>query len=90
MNKIEFFWQTYLNLEKEAIDLSKYIFFTDEVLEKQGNDLVPKPCESQLKTFSPYIADLLVRCCIQIEAISKDIVLCKRREKGEVFKGSLL
>ena len=26
-----------------------------------------------MKTFSPYIADLLVRCCIQIEAISKEL-----------------
>ena len=86
MNKIEVFWQTYLNLEKEAIDLSKYIFFTDEVLEKQGNDLVPKPCESQLKTFSPYIADLLVRCCIQIEAISKELYYANGGKKEKSSK----
>lgn len=29
MEKSDIFWQTYLNLEKEAIELSKYIFFTD-------------------------------------------------------------
>lgn len=31
MKKSDIFWQTYLNLEKEAIEVSKYIFFTDEV-----------------------------------------------------------
>ena len=86
MNKIEVFWQTYLNLEKEAIDLSKYIFFTDEVLEKQGNEQVSKPCESQLRTFSPYIADLLVRCCIQIEAISKELYYANGGQKEKSSK----
>ena len=86
MNKIEVFWQTYLNLEKEAIDLSKYIFFTDEVLEKQGNEQVSKPCESQLRTFSPYIADLLVRCCIQIEAISKELYYANGGKKEKSSK----
>lgn len=28
---------------------------------------------SQLETFSPHIADLLVRCCVQIEALSKEL-----------------
>ena len=32
MKKSDIFWQTYLNLEKEVIEVSKYIFFTDEVL----------------------------------------------------------
>ena len=32
MKKSDIFWQTYLNLEKEAVEISKYIFFTDEVL----------------------------------------------------------
>ena len=73
MNKADIFWQTYLNLEKEAIEVSKYIFFTDEVLDKSENGLVARPCASQLETFSPYIADLLVRCCVQIEAISKEL-----------------
>ena len=26
MKKTDIFWQTYLNLEKEAIEVSKYIF----------------------------------------------------------------
>ena len=33
MQKSDIFLQTYLNLEKEVIEVSKYIFFTDEVLE---------------------------------------------------------
>lgn len=73
MKKSDIFWQTYLNLEKEAIELSKYIFFTDEVQISSKGNISVKPCPSQLETFSPYIADLLVRCCVQIEAISKEL-----------------
>lgn len=73
MKKSDIFWQTYLNLEKEAIEVSKYIFFTDEVLENNKSGIVIQSCDTQLKTFSPYIADLLVRCCVQIEAVSKEL-----------------
>lgn len=57
MNKSNVFWQAYLNLENELIEVSKYIFFT----------------EKQLDTFSPYIAELLVQCCVQIESIAKEL-----------------
>lgn len=73
MKKSDIFWQTYLNLEKEAIDLSKYIFFTDTKIVNSSNGTVTQSCDTQLETFSPYIADLLVRCCVQIEAISKEL-----------------
>lgn len=73
MKKSDIFWQTYLNLEKEAIDVSKYIFFTDEVLVNGKGGIVAQSCNTQLETFSPHIADLLVRCCVQIEAISKEL-----------------
>lgn len=73
MKKSDIFWQTYLNLEKEAIELSKYIFFTDEVKINYNGSIVVQSSNSQLETFSPYIADLLVRCCVQIEAISKEL-----------------
>lgn len=72
MNKSEMFWQTYLNLEKELLDISKYIYITDEI-----ND-------NQLKTYSPYIADLLVKTCIEIEAISKELYF---DFKGEKLRG---
>ena len=73
MKKSDIFWQTYLNLEKEAIEVSKYIFFTDEVLVNGKGGIVAQSCNTQLETFSPHIADLLVRCCVQIEAISKEL-----------------
>ncbi len=73
MKKSDIFWQTYLNLEKEAIEVSKYIFFTDEVLVNGKSGIVIQSCNTQLETFSPHIADLLVRCCVQIEAISKEL-----------------
>lgn len=73
MKKSDIFWQTYLNLEKEAIEVSKYIFFTDEVLVNGKGGIVAQSCNTQLDTFSPHIADLLVRCCVQIEAISKEL-----------------
>lgn len=73
MKKSDIFWQTYLNLEKEVIEVSKYIFFTDEVLVNDNNGIVAQFCKTQIETFSPHIADLLVRCCVQIEAISKEL-----------------
>lgn len=73
MKKSEMFWQTYLNLEREAIEVSKYIYFTDEVLVNSKGGIVAQSCSTQLETFSPHIADLLVRCCVQIEAISKEL-----------------
>lgn len=73
MKKSDIFWQTYLNLEREAIEVSKYIFFTDEVLVNSKGGVVTQSCSTQLQTFSPHIADLLVRCCVQIEAISKEL-----------------
>ena len=89
MKKSDIFWQTYLNLEKEAIEVSKYIFFTDEILVNSKGGIVAQPCSNQLETFSPHIADLLVRCCVQIEAISKEIYLdnggTKSRGDSNIF-----
>lgn len=73
MKKADIFWQTYLNLEKEAIEVSKYIFFTDEVLVNSGGGIIAQSCTTQLEAFSPRISDLLVRCCVQIEALSKEL-----------------
>lgn len=65
MNKSDIFWQTYLNLENSLVDLGKYVLISD-VSNSDG-------WRSQLDVFSPYIADLLVSCCVQIEAISKEL-----------------
>lgn len=80
--KTDMFWQTYLNLEKEAIDLSKYVYITDEVTVNSNGTLIHQTLNSQLETFSPYIADLLVRCCVQIEAISKELYFDNGGEKS--------
>lgn len=73
MKKSDIFWQTYLNLEKEVIEVSKYIFVTDELTKIENGVEKVCSCKSQLETFSPHIADLLVRTCVQIEAISKEL-----------------
>lgn len=73
MNKSDIFWQTYLNLEKEMIEVSRYIFITDELTICANGVETMQSCDTQLNTFSPHIADLLVRCCVQIEAISKEL-----------------
>ncbi len=51
------YWPVYKNLEKEFLTLANYIHFSDD----------------QLDTYSMYIADLIVRCAIEIEAISKEL-----------------
>ena len=73
MNKSELFWQTYLSLEKEAIELSKFIYITDVKKINGANGYMEETCRTQLDTFSPYLADLLIRCCVEIEAISKEL-----------------
>lgn len=73
MKKSDIFWQNYLSLEKEAIEVSQYIFITDEKVENCDGTERRVPCDSQLETYSPHIADLLVRCCVQIESVSKEL-----------------
>ena len=73
MNKSDIFWQTYLNLEKEMIEVSRYIFITDEITVRHNGTEATQSYDAQLNTFSPHLADLLVRCCVQIEAISKEL-----------------
>lgn len=73
MEKSNLFFQSYKNLENEVLNLTDYVFITDEITMCTKNGLVLQPCNSQLETFSPKIADLLVRCCVEIEAISKEL-----------------
>lgn len=51
------YWPVYKNLEKEFLKLADFIHFSDD----------------QLGMYSMYIADLIVRCAIEIEAISKEL-----------------
>lgn len=75
MDKASMFWQTYLNLESEILDLSKYIYITDTTtkIDNKTKKVKSVICENQLETYSNYIADLLIRCCVEIEAISKEL-----------------
>ena len=65
MDKSELFWQTYLNLENELLKVSNYIYFSDS--SRKG-----RPCH-HLEVYSPLIADLILRCGSEIEAISKEL-----------------
>lgn len=59
MSKLNLFWPVYKNLEKEFLQLADCIHFADD----------------QTKVYSMHIADLIVRCSIEIEAISKELYL---------------
>lgn len=54
---VNLFWPVYMNLETEALSLADKIHFSDE----------------QKGVYSVYIADLIVRCAIEIEALSKEL-----------------
>lgn len=51
------YWPVYKNLEREFLQLADYIHFSDD----------------QVNVYSMHIADLIVRCAIEIEAISKEL-----------------
>ena len=57
MSKLNLFWPVYKNLEKEFLNIADYIHFSDD----------------QTDVYSMHIADLIVRCSIEIEAISKEL-----------------
>ena len=82
MKKADLFWQTYLNIEKSFLDLSKIIFISDVKIVTHGGVATEEPYDGQLDTFSPYIADLLIQTCVQIEAISKELYYDIGGKKG--------
>lgn len=59
MNTTNLFWPVFKNIEKEIISLSNDIHFDDK----------------QLSIYSVKIAELLLRCVVEIEAISKAMYL---------------
>lgn len=59
MNQPNLYWSVYKNLEKEFLHLAEYIHFADD----------------QTKVYSMHIADLIVRCAIEIESIAKELYL---------------
>lgn len=54
---INLYWSVYKNLEKEVLELSNQVHFDD----------------NQLSIYSVKISELLIRCSVEIEAISKDL-----------------
>lgn len=75
MDKKNLTWQIYLGLEEEVINLSKYVLFSDTTTKydfhRKRVHTVDNP--HLLETYSPHIADLLVRCCVEIEALAKEL-----------------
>lgn len=59
MNAHNLYWPVYKNLEHEFLDLANYIHISDD----------------QTKIYSMHIADLIVRCAIEIEAIAKELYI---------------
>ena len=57
MSSPNLYWPVYKNLEEEFLKLAGYIHFSDD----------------QLGTYSMFIADLIVRCAVEIEALSKEL-----------------
>ena len=62
-SRIDMYMPVYEKIEKEIIELSSSIFFVDELA----------------KVYSLNIANLIIRCAIEIESLIKDIY---RKEKG--------
>ena len=59
-NRSNMFWTIYKKLEKDVIDLSYYIHFSDDENKDKSN---------QIWTYSNQIADLLIAVSIQIESL---------------------
>jgi hypothetical protein len=56
---INLYWPVYKNIEKEVLELSNQIHFDD----------------TQLSIYSIKISELLIRCSVEIEAISRICLL---------------
>lgn len=54
---LNLYWPVYENIENEVIDITRTIHF----------------CDEQLDTYSTRISDLLLRCSVEIESISKEL-----------------
>ena len=70
VDTMNLYWSVYENLESEVLALANSIMFDD----------------SQLKVYSLKIGDLIVRCAVEIESISKELYL---QEGGKILKRDL-
>lgn len=57
MNKSNNYWPVYKNLEKEVLEITYCIHF----------------CDAQLEVFSIKIAELIIRCAVEVESIAKQL-----------------
>lgn len=91
MNKADLFWSTYLNLEDELIKLSRIIHFTDynRKINRETRREQEVDNNHQMEVFSSHIADLLIKCCVEIEAISKELYFAnggtKQRGSTDIY-----
>ena len=72
MEYYQIYWSSYIALEDELINALKYVFLSDTI-ENLKNESITSHNSHQLSTYSPYIADLLIRICVQIEALAKEL-----------------
>jgi hypothetical protein len=71
------YWPVYKNLEKEVLHLAEQVHFDD----------------AQLSVYSIKIADLIIRCAVEIESLSKDLYIhdgCQEHVKDENGKDRYL
>lgn len=73
-DKSNVFWTVYKKLEKDVVDLSYYIHFSDETSENGHN---------QLWTFSNQIADILIAISTQIESLFLELYNTEFNTKSE-------
>ena len=57
MTTSNIYWPVYKNLEKEVLKLADFLHFSDD----------------QTRVYSMHIADLIIRCAVEIEAIAKEL-----------------
>lgn len=72
MEKFNSYWPVYKNLEDETLEVAKYIQFDDD----------------QLDVYSMKIADLLVRCAVEIESLSKELYWSNGGQKQYDLNGN--
>lgn len=74
ISKSNMFWTVYKKLEKDVVNLSYYIHFSDEEDEKK---------KSQLWTYSNQIADLLIAINTQIESLFLELYKIEFKKDAE-------
>lgn len=73
MEKSDMFWQKYLHLEKDFLEIADNILITDVLRTMINGTEHIENNENQLSCYSPKICDFIVECCVEIESISKEL-----------------